>query len=165
MFFHTRKTQTKYLICNSNLVAASDSRNMAHFCVSACVAKSQQNFIAVVIISCAVPHSHAPARPLLSPPHLTFCPGSENPAKPATYTRWSYAVLCLKISNAWHFGSETAASHRIASRAPSDSQWKNINNTNKDTFPCLPPLLVLLLAVGFSMRFSFSYLFICFYAG
>jgi len=69
MFSDNRKTQTKYLICNSNLVAASDSRNMAHFCVSACVAKSQQNFIAVVIISCAVPHSHAPARPLPSPPH------------------------------------------------------------------------------------------------
>lgn len=44
---------------------------------------------------------------------------------------------------------------RIASRAPSDSKWKNINNTNKDNFSCLQLLLVLLLLLVFLCDFHF----------
>lgn len=100
----------------TNLIVDIVSRNSAYFWGSACVAKSQPNFIAVVIISCAVPYSYAPVSPLSS--HVA-------PLWPDTRTRWSYAVL-----------------RSSASRAHSDSNYKNINNTNKDNFRVCCPVVV-----------------------
>lgn len=97
----------------------------------------------------------------------TFTHTHTHTAHTRIHTRWSYAVLCLKISNAWHFSSEAAAAASTASRAHSDSKYNNINNTNKDNFSSqifllvlflpqqLLPLLLLLVYVGFVCDFHF----------